>query len=60
VRTSAKLGDVTVVRRWFLAAGIGLVSLLVILAGVYLLADDDVAPCSCSPPPSPTTSASRR
>jgi hypothetical protein len=42
-----------------IAAAIGLVSLLVILTGVFLLADD-AASCSCSPIPSPTASPAPR
>lgn len=65
--TSAKLGCVTdavapnaderrrrFLKRWLLAAAIGLAGLLVILAGVVLLADDATAPCSCTPTPTAT------
>lgn len=69
VTASAKLGVVTdavtpdaavrrrrFVKRWLIAAAIGLVSLMVILIGVVLLADDP-APCGCAPIPSPTAPA---
>jgi hypothetical protein len=41
---------------WLIAVGIGLASLVVILLGVYLFADDTTRPCGCSPIPSPTAS----
>jgi hypothetical protein len=44
-------------KRWLIAVSIGLASLIVILVGVFLLADDASAPCSCSPLPSPTATA---
>ena len=65
-RHSAKLGCVTEgvaprrrsTKRWLLVVALGLVGLLAILIGVALLADDDTAPCGCSPIPSPTASSS--
>jgi hypothetical protein len=44
-------------KRWLIVVVLGLVGLLGILAGVYLLSDSGQAPCSCSPIPSPTASS---